>query len=138
MDNATFDHLHLACSDISASEAFYARHFGAVTLARYRWNGTDGVAMRIGATRVNLKSGLQAGASPYDHLGLALPVVNASYDQLAAEGVTVTREPRHWAPDEVSFAVPGFTLAATMGFAKGPDGELLELIGRPEDYTIGQ
>jgi catechol 2,3-dioxygenase-like lactoylglutathione lyase family enzyme len=131
MINTQFDHLHLACRDLAASERFYVTHFGAQVIARYSWRDVDSVALTVGDVRVNLKSGLVPGAHPLDHFGIRVVNLAATYEDLERSGADVQREPRHWAPDSVSDAGPDFALGAEFAFIKGPDGEVIELVQRP-------
>jgi catechol 2,3-dioxygenase-like lactoylglutathione lyase family enzyme len=116
-------HIHLICTDVDASERWFVDGVGAELVERRQSRGTATTELRLGGTRVLLRSarpderlapGEQRRYGP-DHFGLQVADVDATVERLRARGVEIAREPDNSPTNRVAFIT-------------GPDNLLIELV----------
>lgn len=131
MTTRRFDHIHLACANLAASELFYTNDLGGRLVARYSWRGINSVALDFGGTRLNLRDRNPQDGGPLDHFGLAVTGLDSLYRALGQSQAQLIREPKPWEPEVIGFSDSTLNLAGDFAFVRGPDGELIELVERP-------
>ena len=121
-----YHHLHLICSDLAKTEAFFTRDLGA-TLVQHRKFGTaDGAVLDLQGVGINLRTRREGdaitgdSASPrygYDHLAFEVDDVDAAHRALTEKGFVFSVPPQQ---------MPDMKIA----FFRGPDNITIELVQR--------
>jgi lactoylglutathione lyase len=120
--NLAFDHIHVFCTDVAKTEAWFVDVLGATSDGL---TPTGMTRLRLGGTVILLRAerpgeGLAPTAPSRhfgtDHIGFRVPDVSAAYAELQAKGVVFEHPPRE--------AVPGVTIT----FLRGPDDVRIELL----------
>ena len=119
-----FNHVHLFCSDLEASERWLVDGFGALVVERRDSNGAPAVELRLAGTRVLLRSAREgedlapAGARHFgtDHWGLGVKDLDATAAELKRRGMFFEMEPRQFRP------------GVRIAFVRGPDDVRVELV----------
>ena len=123
-----FDHVHLYCTDVAASERWLVEGMGAELVRRREVKGAPAADLRMGGVSIFLR-GAQPGEAfgppgpsrfGTDHFGLAVKDMAATVRELKARGVEFETEPM-----EIS---PGTRIA----FVRGPDSVRIELVERSD------
>ncbi len=124
--NYTFDHVHVYCSDLAASERWFIEGMGAELVRRRVVKDTPASDLRLGGMSILLRGAWPdealgaAGPSRFgtDHLGLKVMDLAATAKELKRRGVEFEVEPY-----EIS---PGVHIA----FVIGPDSLRIEVLQR--------
>jgi lactoylglutathione lyase len=119
-----FNHIHVFCSDLDATERWFVDGVGAEFVGRADSRGVPGVTLRLGGARVLLRPAREgedlaaAGARHFgaDHFGLQVADVDATVETLRQRGVFIEVEPWDFAP------------TTRIAFIKGPDEVRIELV----------
>ena len=120
----TFDHVHLYCSDLAATEHWFTTFLGA-ELLRHRMNMTaPATDVQLGGITIFLRAEQEgeALAKPgpkrfgTDHIGFRVRDLTATTSELKRRGVEFDSEPRQ--------NRPGLRVA----FIRGPDAVRIELL----------
>ena len=119
-----FHHIHVFCSDLAATERWFADGLGAELVERRDSRGVPGVVLRLGGAQVLLRPAREgedlapAGARRFgaDHFGLEVSDIDATVAELKRRGVFVEVEPWDFGP------------RARIAFIKGPDEVRIELV----------
>lgn len=122
-----FDHVHIYCSNLEASERWFVDVVGAEIVERRGTPTHPTIALRLGGGSLLLRGRLDAeeldAAGPprfgTDHIGLLVPDVPTTIAELRRRGAEVSSEPRELRP------------GVFVAFVRGPDGVRLELLQRP-------
>jgi catechol 2,3-dioxygenase-like lactoylglutathione lyase family enzyme len=122
--NYSFDHVHVFCSDLAATEKFFVDGMGAALVARRDSRGVPGVELNLGGARVLLRpkrenenlSEVTSRTFGTDHFGLKVSDVDATVAALRSRGVEIEVEPWDFAP------------TTRIAFVKGPDDVRIELV----------
>jgi len=119
-----FDHIHVFCSDLDATERWFLEGLGAALVERRQSRGIRLSVLALGGAQILLR-GVREGESlapaggrrfGTDHFGLRVPDVDAAIAELRHRGVTIEVEP--W----------DITPTTRIAFVKGPDDVRIELI----------
>ena len=122
-----FHHIHIFCSDLAASERWFAEQLGAEVVERRDSRGVPSVLLRLGGAPItlrprregeNLEAGLTVPHFGADHFGLQVSDVDAAVEELRRRGVTIDVEPYD------------FTPGSRIAYVRGPDGVRIELVQR--------
>ncbi len=124
--NWKFDHVHLYCADVAASEKWFVEGMGAELVRRRTVKGAPASDLRLGGVPIFIRAQQagealnQAGPSRFgtDHFGLIVDNLDAAAAELKRRGVQFEVEPY-----EIS---PGTHIA----FVKGPDAVRIEILSR--------
>ena len=119
-----FNHIHVFCSDLAATERWFVEGIGAELVERRDSRGTPASVLRLGGAQILLRGAREgenlalAGARHFgtDHFGLEVADVDATVAELKRRGVFVEVEPWDFRP--------GLRIA----FVKGPDDVRIELV----------
>jgi lactoylglutathione lyase len=119
-----FDHIHVFCSDVEATERWFMEGLGAELLERRQARGTLTIALRLGGAQVLIRGAREgeqlAPASMRhfgtDHFGLHVADVDATVAELRRRGVKIDVEPWDFGP------------TLRIAFVKGPDDVRIELV----------
>jgi catechol 2,3-dioxygenase-like lactoylglutathione lyase family enzyme len=119
-----FNHIHVFCTDLAASERWFVEGLGAELVERRESRGVPSVVLRLGGARVLLRGAREgenlapAGARHFgtDHFGLEVSDVDATIQELKGRGVFVEVEPWDFSPQ------------MRIAFVKGPDEVRIELV----------
>lgn len=119
-----FDHIHVFCSDLDATERWFLEGLGASLVARRESRGIRLIEMTLGGIQILARGPREgerlapAGERRFgaDHFGLRVPDVDAAIAELRGRGVAIEVEP--W----------DFTPTMRIAFVKGPDDVRVELI----------
>jgi catechol 2,3-dioxygenase-like lactoylglutathione lyase family enzyme len=119
-----FHHIHVFCSDLSATERWFVEGVGAELVERRDSRGVPGVVLRLGGAQVLLRpvregeNLAEAGARRFgaDHFGLRVADVDATVAELKRRGVFIEVEPWDFSP------------GSRIAFIKGPDEVRIELV----------
>lgn len=125
-DSFRFNHVHVFCSDIDATERWFVDGVGAEFVARRDSNGIPATTLRLGGVQILLRparaneSLVPNNQRQYgtDHFGFDVDDVDGAVAELKARGVFVEVEP--W----------DFTPQARIAYIKGPDEVRIELVQR--------
>lgn len=121
MSEFTFDHIHLRSPDPEATAAFYERVFGAALTRTPQRIDIDLGGQVVFVSPITAPV---TGAAPHaphlglEHIGLAVPDIDAAVAALKAKGVIFTMEP--------TTIRPGVRIA----FLRGPEDVSIELLER--------
>ena len=118
-----FNHIHIVCTDLVASEQWFVDKVGATLVERRDSRGSSTSELRLAGVRVLLRSAredevLTADAQRRfgtDHFGLEVTDVDAVVETLRGRGVEISIEPRNSPMNRIAFI-------------KGPDSVLIELV----------
>ena len=118
------NHLHLLCSDLEKSIAFFNETLGAAFVERKKFGGADGATLNLKGTTINLRvaredDNVSTGASitqyGYHHIGLTVDNVDQAYRELSGKGYVFSTPPKDTAKSRVAFF-------------NGPDNITIELL----------
>src|SRR4051812_586436 len=120
----SFDHIHIFCSDMAATERFFTEGLGADVAGRPESRGVPSVRLKLGGANVYLRparedESLTPPDSQHfgaDHFGLRVADVDATVAELRQRGVFIEVEPWDFSP------------GSRIAFIKGPDGVRIELV----------
>jgi catechol 2,3-dioxygenase-like lactoylglutathione lyase family enzyme len=119
-----YHHLHLICSDLAKTEAFFTRDLGATLVQHRKFGAADGAVLDLHGIGINLRTRREGdaiggdSANPrygYDHLAFQVKDLDATHKALAAKGYVFVTQPQMMAGMKVAFF-------------KGPDNITVELI----------
>lgn len=119
-----FHHIHLLCSDLEKTMAFFTETLGASLVERKKFGGADGVALNLNGAVINLRVARKdekVSSDPaktqygYHHIGLKVENVDQAYRELSAKGYVFTEKPAD-------------TGKSRIAFFKGPDNIVIELL----------
>jgi lactoylglutathione lyase len=121
-----FDHVHIFCSSLAASEEWFVQKMGAELVRRRDPKPALAVDLRMGGVVLLLReqtpgeSLSEGGPSRFgtDHMGLEVDDLEATATELKRRGVEFEMEPK--------LVRPGLSVA----FVKGPDELRIELLQR--------
>jgi lactoylglutathione lyase len=124
--NYQFDHVHVYCTDLAASEKWFVNGLGAEVARRREMRGAQAIDLQLGGTKIFLREKQQGeeldepGSSRFgaDHFGLRVDDLDAAAEELKRRGVEFDMEPQE--------AAPGLRIA----FVRGPDRVRVELLQR--------
>ena len=122
--NYAFDHVHLYCSDVAASERWFVDVMGAEVVRHRTANDAPVTDLRIGGVNVFLFTGDKTANAPgrehlgTEHFGLRVENLAATAEELRRRGVQFDVEPKQTRPD------------LSIAFVKGPDNVRIELLQR--------
>jgi len=119
----SFHHLHIVCSDLTATERWFLDGVGAELVERRESRGLPTTELRLAGVRVLLRAAgpgeeLAAGGQRRfgtDHFALQVADVDATVETLRRRGVEIAIEPRDSPANRIAFIC-------------GPDGVLIELV----------
>jgi catechol 2,3-dioxygenase-like lactoylglutathione lyase family enzyme len=122
--DVSFDHIHIFCSDMAATEKWFTEGLGAEVAGRPESRGVPSVRLKLGGANVYLRparedESLTPPDSQHfgaDHFGLRVADVDATVAELKRRGVFIEVEP--W----------DFSAGSRIAFIKGPDGVRIELV----------
>ena len=120
----SFDHIHVYCSDLGATERFFTEGLGAEVAGRPESRGVPSVRLKVGGANIYLRPAREGenlvppGSQRFgaDHFGLRVQDVDATVEELRKRGVFIEVEP--W----------DFSSASRIAFIKGPDEVRIELV----------
>lgn len=121
-----FDHIHIMCTDLAATERWFIDGMGAELVGRFHSLGTPVTKVRVAGVDVLLRPSrpgerLEIAPVPRygeEHFGLRVENLDAAAAALKRRGVTFDVEPRDFGP--------GLRIA----FVRGPDNLRIELLER--------
>jgi catechol 2,3-dioxygenase-like lactoylglutathione lyase family enzyme len=117
------NHIHLVCSDVTASERWFVEGLGAELVERRESRGMATSELRLAGICLLLRAThddetpVAGGRRRYgpDHFALDVADVDAAVEALRARGVQIAREPADSPRNRVAFI-------------QGPDGLVIELV----------
>jgi catechol 2,3-dioxygenase-like lactoylglutathione lyase family enzyme len=120
----SFDHIHVFCSDLAATEKWFTEGLGAEVAGRPESRGVPSVRLKLGGANVYLRPAREGESlTPpdsqhfgADHFGLRVADVDATVAELRQRGVFIEVEPWDFSP------------GSRIAFVKGPDGVRIELV----------
>ena len=120
----SFDHIHIFCSDMAATERWFTEGLGAEVAGRPESRGVPSVRLKLAGANVYLRPAraderLTPPDSQHfgaDHFGLRVADVDATVAELRQRGVFIEVEPWDFSP------------GSRIAFIKGPDGVRIELV----------
>ena len=120
----SFDHVHVYCSDVDATERWFITCLGAELIRHRMMKTARATDLRLGGITIFLRAAEQsealgpAGPSRFgtDHMGFRVRDIAATIAELKRRGVEFDMEPHH--------PRPGWTTA----FVRGPDAVRIELL----------
>jgi catechol 2,3-dioxygenase-like lactoylglutathione lyase family enzyme len=120
-----FHHVHLLCSDLEQSIAFFTGVLGARLVTRKKFGTADGASLDLSGTTINLRVAAENEAvNPdtavtrygYHHICVEVDDLDAAYGELVDQAVDFITPPKLM-PDNNRVA-----------FFKGPDDIVFELL----------
>ena len=117
-------HLHLLCSDLEKTIAFFTEILGAVLVERKKFGDADGATLNLNGTTINLRvaredDNVSTGTSitqyGYHHIGLTVDNVEQAYRELSAKGYVFSLPPKEAGKNKIAFF-------------NGPDNITIELL----------
>jgi lactoylglutathione lyase len=126
-----FDHIHVFCSDVDATERWFVEGLGAELVGRRNARGVRVSELGLGGAQILIRGAREgeklapAGERHFgtDHFGLLVPDVDATVAELRRRGVTIDVEPWDFGPN------------LRIAFVKGPDDVRIELVQTTEAPT---
>ena len=123
-----FDHLHVFCSDVDATERWFVEGLGATLVERRLSRGVRVSELQLGGAQILIRAAREgeqlapAGARHFgaDHFGLRVVDVDATVAELRRRGVQIEVEPWDFGP------------TMRIAFVKGPDDVRIELVQTKE------
>ena len=120
----SFDHIHIYCSDLSATEKWFTEGLGAEVAGRPESRGVPSVRLKVGGANVYLRPArddenlVAPGPESFgtNHFGVRVTDVDATVAELRKRGVFIEVEPLD------------FSAQSRIAFIKGPDGVRIELV----------
>ena len=121
-----FDHIHVFCTDLAASERWFVDGLGARLLRRRSVSGTPACDVELAGTTIFLRGPRPGQVTADDwpnltginHLGLAVRDLDETARALKARGIQFSVEPYQLQPD------------LRIAFITGPDDLRVELLQR--------
>lgn len=122
--NFRLHHIHLLCSDLEKTIAFFTETLGAALVERKQFGGADGATLNLNGTTINLRvdregdnvstdtSITQYG---YHHIGLTVENVDQAYRELSGKGFVFSLPPKEVGSNRIAFF-------------NGPDNITIELL----------
>ena len=119
-----FHHVHIICQDLEKMIAFFTDTIQASLIRRQKFGTADGASLDLAGVTINLRVSredeeLTGDASQtsfgFDHIGVAVDDIDATYEKLSAEGFSFFMPPKD---------IPGLRIA----FFKGPEEITIELV----------
>ena len=119
-----FDHIHVFCSDVEATERWFVEGLGVELVERRHARGALIIDLRLGGAQVLIRGAREgeqlapAGLRHFgtDHFGLHVADVDATVAELRRRGVKIDVEPWDFGP------------TLRIAFVKGPDDVRIELV----------
>jgi catechol 2,3-dioxygenase-like lactoylglutathione lyase family enzyme len=119
-----FDHIHVFCSDLDATERWFLEGIGAELVERRESKGVRMSVLRLGGVQILIRGAREgerlepAGARHFgeDHFGLHVSDIDGTVAELRRRGVTIEVEPWNFSP------------TMRIAFVKGPDDVRIELV----------
>jgi lactoylglutathione lyase len=126
-----FDHLHVFCSDVDATERWFVEGLGAALVERRLSRGVRVSELQLGGAQILIRAAREgeqlapAGVRHFgaDHFGLRVADVDATVAELRRRGVRIEVEPWDFGP------------TMRIAFVKGPDEVRIELLQTKEAST---
>jgi catechol 2,3-dioxygenase-like lactoylglutathione lyase family enzyme len=126
LEEYTFGHIHVFCTDLEKTERWFVDGLGAEFVTKRDSRGTPGVELRLGGQQILLRGARDgekiapAGARHFgtDHFGLDVKDVDGVVERLRGRGVEIEVEPWEFRP------------GTRIAFVKGPDNVRIELVQR--------
>jgi catechol 2,3-dioxygenase-like lactoylglutathione lyase family enzyme len=118
------NHLHLLCSDLEKTIAFFTETMGAALVERKKFGSADGASLNLNGTIINLRvaregDNVSTGTSitqyGYHHIGLTVDNVDQAYRELSEKGYVFSVTPREAGKSRIAFF-------------NGPDNITIELL----------
>ncbi len=121
-----FDHVHIICSDLGATERWFVETIGAEFVRRRDSAGTPSSIVRLAGGQIFLRAARAgeelgpAGARRFgvDHFGVLVPNLEAAADVLRQRGAHFEVEPFEFMP------------GLFMSYVLGPDNVRIEFVQR--------
>jgi catechol 2,3-dioxygenase-like lactoylglutathione lyase family enzyme len=122
--DVSFDHIHIYCSDLAATEKWFTEGLGADVAGRPESRGVPSVRLKLGGANIYLRPArddehlVAPGPELFgtNHFGLRVANVDATVEELRKRGVFIEVEPLD------------FSAQSRIAFVKGPDGVRIELV----------
>ena len=122
--DVSFDHIHIYCSDLTATETWFTEGLGAEVAGRPESRGVPSVRLKLGGANIYLRPArdgenlVAPGPALFgtNHFGLRVANIDETVDVLRARGVFIEVEP--W----------DFSESSRIAFIKGPDAVSIELV----------
>ena len=119
-----FNHIHVFCSDLGATERWFVEGIGAQLVERRDSRGTPASVLRLGGAQVLLRGAREgedlapAGQRHFgtDHFGLSVNNLEGTVEELRSRGVFIEVEPWEFRP------------GVWIAFVRGPDDVRIELV----------
>lgn len=120
-----FHHIHLLCSDLERTIAFFTQLLGARLKGYQKFGAADGAGLDLNGATINLRlaaagetvdTGTTGPVYGYHHMALSVDDTDAAYRELSGQDVEFVVTPRN-TPDGLRVA-----------FFKGPDNIVIELV----------
>ena len=118
-------HLHLLCSDLEKTIAFFTETLGAALVERKKFGGADGarlnfnggatINLRVALKDDNVSTGTAITQYGYHHIGLTVDNVDQAYRELSGKGYVFSVPPKEAGKNRIAFF-------------NGPDNITIELI----------
>ena len=118
-----YHHIHLICTDLHATETFFA-DLGAPVVERRKFGAADGAIVNLAGTHIYLRTRREGdtlsgdSSAPrygYDHLGVQVDDIDTAYKTLSAKGYKFTMTPQQQGQMRIAFL-------------KGPDNITVEIL----------
>jgi len=117
-------HIHLLCSDLEKTLAFFTEVLGAVLVERKQFGGADGASLDLNGAPINLRiareddniaSGPVKTQYGFHHIGLTVADIDKTYRELSEKGYVFSAPPKDAGK-------------ARIAFFSGPDNIVIELL----------
>ncbi|MDF1591837.1 MAG: VOC family protein [Desulfobacterales bacterium] len=117
-------HLHLLCSDLEKTIAFFTETLGADLVERKQFSNVDGATLDLNGAIINLRIArddekVSAGATVaqygFHHIGLTVDDVEQTYRELSSKGYVFSIPPKEVGKNKIAFF-------------NGPDNIIIELL----------
>ena len=120
----SFDHIHIYCSDLDATEKWFTEGLGADVAGRPESRGVPSVRLKLGGANIYLRPArddehlVAPGPELFgtNHFGVRVANVDETVEELRKRGVFIEVEPLD------------FSAQSRIAFIKGPDGVRIELV----------